>query len=167
MRSCTVLLALAGWAAVLTPTTAAGQTRTATLKIVATVVSDCVVTAQTLDFGNYDPVGTNQTQPLDASTEVSVVCTRGTIAAVDLGDGQHASGGQTRRMAGPGAGLLAYELYVDPGRRVRWGAQSAGVQLPASTSTAPRLVTVYGRVAARQDVVAGRYSDEVMVTVRF
>ena len=144
------------------------QSRTATLKVVAHVVADCVVSTQPLNFGNYDPVGLHATRPLDGATQLSVVCTKGTIAAIEMDNGRHASGGlAARRMAGPGGDLLAYELYSDVARRTRWGTQAEGVIMAAARSIAPRMVTVYGRVAPTQDVAAGSYADEVIVTVRF
>jgi spore coat protein U-like protein len=148
-----------------------GVTKTATLRVSARVVADCAITAQPLAFGPYDPVEANRSQPLDGSTVLSLVCTQGTIAAVDLNNGQHAGAvgptGGVRRMLGPGGAALSYDLYSDASRASRVGVGSAGFALPAAPSIAPRSLTLFGRVAPGQAVPAGTYVDEVIVTVRF
>ncbi len=164
MRRLTAALALV--AGIMAAPSVQAQSRTATLKVVATVVADCLVTPQALAFGAYDPVDVNRTQPLDGTAQLSVVCTKGTIASIELGDGRHAAG-QTRRLAGPGGAFLRYDLYSDAGRLARWGVQAGRVQLPASPSTAPRVLSVYGRIPPNQDVVVGDYLDEVVVTIKF
>jgi spore coat protein U-like protein len=146
------------------------QSRTATLKVSAHVAADCIVTATDLRFGDYDPVGIHRTQPLDATATLSVVCTRGTIAAIDLDDGRtggRTGAGTTRAMAGPGNRVLAYDIYREAARQTRWGRLAGGVSLPAATSTAARTLDVYGRVPPNQDVPIGAYADEVLVTIRF
>jgi spore coat protein U-like protein len=148
------------------------QSRTATLRVSAHVVSDCVVTVRDLLFGDYDPVATNRSQALDATADVTLTCTRGTIAAIDLSDGLYggqarASGVGTRAMGSGARNFLPYDLYKDAGRRERWGQSASGMAMAAASSTAPRTVVVYGRVPANQDAPVGRYVDEVLVTVRF
>ena len=42
-----------------------------------------------------------------------------------------------------------------------------GLTIPAAPSRAARTFTVYGRVPAGQDVVAGPYTDTVVATINF
>jgi len=166
------LFVIAVLLAAVAPESITAQSRTATLRVSAHVVSDCVVTVRDLLFGDYDPVAANRSQALDATADVTLTCTRGTIASIDLNDGLHdsqarASGVGSRAMGSGARNILSYDLYKDAGRRVRWGQYVAGMAMAAAPSTAPRTVVVYGRVPANQDAPVGRYVDEVLVTVRF
>lgn len=153
-----------------TGATAPQQTRTANLRVNAEVVRDCRIQVAPLAFGNYDPVGINRTQPLDASTTIEVTCTRGTISIVFMTLGRYAnriggSTGSARGMLGPLGRLLEYYLYRDASRTERWGA--SGLKLAAAPSSAPRVFTVFGRIVPGQDVPVGNYEDEVVVSLRF
>jgi spore coat protein U-like protein len=97
---------------------------------------------------------------------VVVTCTKGAGTRIDLGLGSNATG-STRRMLG-GTDLLTYELYTDTGRSTVWGSGAgAGQSIPAAPNKNPRTFTVYGRVAAGQDVGAASYSDTVVATINF
>lgn len=136
-------------------------TRTTTFTATAVVAGDCTIEPATLAFGAYDPlVGT----PRDATGTLSIACTRGTPYTVALDAGAHAAGG-TRRMAGPGGGLLQYELYSDVARIAPW-APSTLVGDTAQTAAAIA-VPVYGRIPPGQLVQAGDYTDVVQSTVNF
>jgi spore coat protein U-like protein len=152
---------------VLTSTQVAAATATANLTVSATVSVNCVVTAGTLAFGAYDPVVTNASAALDGSGTFTVACTKGaTGVTIDLGQGANYSGG--RRMVAAGNYLL-YQVYSDAGRTTVWGSTSGGatVAVAAPASSAAATYTVYGRIAAAQDVPAGGYSDTVVATVNF
>jgi spore coat protein U-like protein len=70
-------------------------------------------------------------------------------------------------MAG-GADFLTYELYQDTTHTTVWGTgAAAGLTIVAAPSKAPRTFTVYGRVAAGQDVAAASYTDTVVATINF
>jgi spore coat protein U-like protein len=147
---------------VLCPAPVAAQT-SANLAVTATVVANCSVSAGTLAFGNYDPTAGS---PVDATASVGVTCTQGTVASVGLDTGTFGSGGQ-RRMS-DGSAFLAYDLFKDAGRTDPWGdSGGARLTLAAAPSSAARAVTVYGRVAASQDLAIGAYTDTVVVTVTF
>lgn len=138
-------------------------TATADLSVSAMVVSNCTISAGTVAFGNYDPVGANATTDLDANGTVTVQCTRGTSAAVGLDPGDHFSG--TRRMSDGGTEFLTYELYSDaPGGTVWTNAATVAYVAP---NRSPQDLTVYGRVPGAQDAAAGSYSDTVVATITF
>jgi len=152
------------------PTSAEGQqggSSTATLTVHAVVVRNCTVVASPVDFGNYDPLVANRTQPLDSMGTVTVECTRGTAPTVELDLGSNADG-TTRRMS-EGTEFLVYELYSDPGRTTIWGTGSQGVKLPASPGIGGGATpeTIYGRIDAGQNAAPGDYNDTVNVTVIF
>lgn len=142
------------------------QTATANLNVSATVNSSCTVTTTAVAFGVYDPIVTNASAPLDATGTVVVTCTKGAGSRIDLNTGSNASG-SVRRMAG-GGDFLTYELYQDTTRTTVWGSGSgAGQTITGAPSKAPRTFTVFGRVPAGQDVVAGAYADTVVATINF
>jgi spore coat protein U-like protein len=148
------------------PATVQAQTAQANLAVGATVIRNCTITAGTLAFGNYDPIVANDTTPLDQSGTFTVTCTRGGAPAVwvGMGNGLNYSGG--RRMT-DGAEFLNYELYSNAGRTTVWGNLVGTGLVVSQNGRTPVTVTVYGSVAAGQDVLAGGYADTVVMTVNF
>ncbi len=165
-RHLAVLAAVVG-AAIIGQVSASGASATANLSISATVVSNCTISTLALNFGAYDPVGTNAAANLDGTGTVSVACTKGSTATVGLGLGSNASG-STRQMSSGSGSFLTYELYQDAGYSTVWGNAGTGLLSPAAApSKALRNFTVYGRVPGNQDVPAGAYTDTVVATVNF
>jgi spore coat protein U-like protein len=146
---------------------AQAATATANLAVTARVIQQCTITApNTLAFGDYDPVSANATANLDASTTISVACTRGSTAVwIGLGLGANASGA-VRRLAS-GAERLNYEIYRETGRTTVWGNTSATGVSYTPTSRAATNLTVFGRVPGGQDVAVGTYTDTVVATINF
>lgn len=164
-RSARVALIVGGLALGLTAP-AFAQTATANLGVSATVAKNCSITTSAVAFGSYDPVVTHATSPLDGTGSVVVTCTKGAGTRIDLGLGGNAQG-QNRRMAG-GGDFLTYELYQETGRTTVWGSgASAGMTIPVAPSRAARTFTVFGRIAAGQDVSAASYNDTVVATINF
>jgi spore coat protein U domain-containing protein, fimbrial subunit CupE1/2/3/6 len=164
-RSVRVALMLAGLVLGLAAPTLA-QTDTANLSVSTSVSKNCSITTTPVAFGAYDPVVANVTTPLDAAGAVIVTCTKGAGTRIDLNAGANASG-SIRRMAG-GGDFLTYELYQDTTRTTVWGSGSgAGQTITGAPSKAPRTFTVFGRIPAGQDVVAGAYADTVVATINF
>lgn len=145
------------------------NTNTANLSVSAQVTSTCSITAGSLAFPNYDPVAAAQ---VDGSAALTVSCTKGASVALTLGEGAHAGTGSTpaapvRRMADASSNFLGYTLYTDAGRSTVWGNTGATGVSYTSTTSAANPVSVYGRIAASQDVPAGSYTDTVVATVTF
>lgn len=147
---------------------AQAATATTTFPVTATVLRACVVTANPLNFGNYDPTAP---AALDTTTTLSVLCTIGTSFTVGLNAGTTSgSTVTTRRMANSvnSANLLNYALYQEAARTTNWG-NTPNTDTPAAT-IAPLLastLTVFGRVPSGQNVPEGAYSDTVTVTVNY
>ncbi|MEZ5663368.1 MAG: spore coat U domain-containing protein [Burkholderiaceae bacterium] len=140
---------------------AGSATATNTLLVTATVSAACVVTTLPVAFGVYNPtLGT----VLDGTGTVSVTCTNGTAYTVGLDGGSQAD--VAARAMVNGADLLSYQLYSDALRASAWG-DTVGQLVSATGTGLPVSHTVYGRVAASQNVPAGSYSDTVNVTVTY
>lgn len=156
-------LVLGGFAA----RTVSAATANANLNVSASVASNCTISTAVLDFGTYDPVGTNAATDLDGTGTVTIACTKGASATIGLGLGSNASG-TTRRMTDGSGNFLDYELYQDVSHSTVWSNSGAGLLSPvAAPSKASRNFTVYGRVPSNQDAAAGSYNDTVVATVNF
>jgi len=88
-----------------------------------------------------------------------------------LGQGSHANTGSSdaaplRRLQDSGSNVLTYSLYQDSGRNTVWGNTALTGVSHTGTGSATS-VTVYGQIAAGQNVPAGNYSDVVVATVTF
>lgn len=165
-----LLLCLAVLLVIAAPVTHAA-TATANLSVTATVVASCTISASSLAFGSYDPVVTNASSTLDATGTLNVSCTNGSNGTVTLGQGAHFAGGSTdtaplRRMFDGTTGYLSYALYQDSSRTNVWG-NTAGTGVVYSGTGTGGTLTIYGRVAAGQDVPVGAYSDSVVATITF
>jgi len=150
--------------AVLTSGSARAGSDSANMSVTATVIASCDVSANTLAFGNYDPVSST---PLDASTTISVTCTNGSgyEVAMDAGQGSGATVG-ARKMAS-GANLLTYSIYRDSNRNNVWGATSGGNTVTGTGTGAAQCINVYGRIPVNQTAPIGNYTDTVVVTVSY
>lgn len=127
----------------------------------AVVPDNCLISAQTVDFGSHGVLAGN----LDATGAVSVTCTQGTAYSVALNNGQTGTGPTARRMV-LGAAYVTYGLYRDAARTQPWGA-SAGQTAGGTGSGAAQPLTVYGRVPPQTTPAAGTYSDVVIATVTY
>jgi spore coat protein U-like protein len=159
-----VLLALVAVAATGPRGGAAAATTTGSFSVTANVTVNCKVTGTTLPFGDYDP--TSPTAD-DATSTLSVKCTKGAVvASVQLDKGANAGAG-TQRMMISGADKLSYNLFTDSARSLAWTSATAGNGFTSAGPSTPNTLTVYGRIPIGQDVPAGNYTDTVVATVNF
>lgn len=146
-------------------------TATSSMPVSATVAASCTIDATTaLAFGAYDPIVTNATSPLTGSVAISTTCTNGSPATITLGQGANADASSTaaaplRRML-TGTTFLNYNLYSDAGNTTVWGDTSV-TGVPVTGTGAALSTTVYGSIAAGQNVISGSYTDTVLATVTF
>lgn len=147
------------------------QTAASNFTVSAAVTATCSISTIDMNFGNYDPITTHATTPLDVNGSVTIACTRGTATHIDLSPGSNAANalGTTRAMATAGPDYLSYELYQENTFTTVWGVGSPGNAFvpPVAPSRAPRSFTIYGRIPAGQDGTVGNYSDTVTATVNF
>lgn len=144
-------------------------TLTDNLEVTAQILGTCsALTAGSVAFGTYDPTAV---APTEATGTISVTCTLGTLYKIALGDGTSYSSG-TRHMTGTySSGSLAYDLYQDAARLVKWGDGDPDPVSPATlwhiSSGAATDHTVYGRIPEEQAQVADEYADTVVVTLTY
>jgi spore coat protein U-like protein len=151
---------------------AIAATDTENLTVSATVVETCIINSTTaVAFGNYDPVDTHSGSTLDNSAgNINLTCTDDSLATITIGQGSNPDGSSTdaaplRQMLN-GTFDLPYQLYLDSVGGTVWGDTTLTGKSYTGVGTAEN-VTVYGRIAAGQNVPAGSYTDTVLVTVTF
>jgi spore coat protein U-like protein len=163
-----------GAAGLLCAAAAVAGTAAKNFTVSATVVQNCTITVNNLDFGNYDPVGTNSASGADvtATASIAVNCTKGSAGvSVGLDRGSNASGAQ-RRMAGPGGDVLNYSIADDTGGdwdQTGSAPVTVGTQayLNFTSAATPVAHTAHGTLPKAQDVSVGSYTDTVKATVVF
>ena len=150
--------------------TQAASPQTANLSVTATVSANCTISTTAVAFGEYDPVVTHASTPLDVSGKVSVTCTNGAPATITLGQGPDPGASSTdaapaRRMKA-GANYLNYQLYTEVTHTTVWG-NDTDTDVANTGNGANQDITVYGRVPSGQNVPTGSYSDTVVATITF
>lgn len=145
-------------------------TATSNMGVSAIVSANCTISAGALAFGAYDPVVANAATPLPGTATLTVTCTNGAPSTLTLDQGLNPAGGSTNaaplRQMASGGNFLSYSLFQDNALTVPWG-NTAGTGAPYTGTGASGSVTVYGQVAAGQNVPAGTYNDTVVATITF
>ncbi len=154
-------LAVLGWAVCTSPAQA----------LCVAPLCSCTVTASAMNFGPVVPLSSH---PTDSTATVRVKC--GGVAGlvipyrVDLGPGNGTI--PARRMNGPGASTLSYNLYTNDARTVVWGENQQGVPglitLDLLGLSPEQLLTVYGRIPGSQTLAhPGAHGDSILVTLTY
>lgn len=163
------VLAIASMLVVVASSAFAG-TATSNMSVSAIVSASCTISAGALGFGAYDPLVANATTPLPGQATLTVSCTNGAPATVTLDQGLNPAGGSTNaaplRQMATGGNFLTYSLFQDIALTVPWG-NTAGTGAAYTGTGTTGSVTVYGQVAAGQNVPAGTYQDTVVATMTF
>lgn len=151
---------------------ALAQTQTSSFASTAQVARSCkIVSAPTVEFGTYDSTAAHRTTPLDAVSQVGVVCTTGsTGVGINFNGGENLGAASTqtnpiRRMKS-GTNYLNYQIYTAPSYS-SVAQTNTSFTMANFTSLDPVYWPIYIRVAAGQSVPAGEYQDTITVTVRF
>lgn len=143
-----------------TLTTPIGQ---APFTVTATIVTNCAVSATTLDFGISGVLSNS----VDASNALNVTCTAQTPYTIALDLGTSGATDPTQRKMTKAAETISYGLYRDATRTLVWGI-TTGVNTLAATGTGlAQTHTVYGRVPAQSTPSPGTYTDTIVVTVTY
>jgi spore coat protein U domain-containing protein, fimbrial subunit CupE1/2/3/6 len=145
-------------------------TATTTFQVTATVVNSCVInSASTLAFGNYD---VNAVAAITGTSTINVNCTKGDAYTIALNYGAN-GGSASNRIMVSGTNNLNYNLFTDSGYTKVWNSScGAGNNCDGGTGAGPgagnqQSYTVYGQIAAGQNVPAGSYADTITITVNF
>lgn len=160
------LIALMVAMSLMTATISAADSIGGRMEVTASVVANCRLVVPPLSFGTYDPLDGHSVQPADASTVISVTCTRNTGAAVSFDFGMNSTSGPDRAMSG-GSDVLRYQIYRDAARSLVWSRGADALQVVSRGVSSSELLTVFGRIPPNQEVAPGAYSDLLTATVDF
>jgi len=142
------------------------STTTTTFNATASVAAQCNVSAANLSFGAVNPLITQT----DATTTLTVNCTKNTPYTVGLDAGVTAGATIAQRLMANGANTMQYNLYTNAARSIIWG-NSSGSWVPGTGAGLPtaQTLTVYGRVASGQiNLAVGNYQENtITVTVTY
>jgi spore coat protein U-like protein len=133
-------------------------------RVQADVGKSCLLSVpQAVDFGTASFLNAVR----DAEGRLQVRCTGGTPFRIGLGPGRFPGATvNTRRMAGPGAGGIAYNLFRNSDRTMVWGTGTSDLQGGTGTGLAANL-PVFGRVNPQATPATGLYQDTVVVTLTY
>ena len=132
-------------------------------EVSATFANTCYIsTATDMDFGSVVNLATTR----DQTSTISVRCPTGSDYQIALNFGVNTTGGNVRRMAGPGGNFLNYQLYRNSGRSQVWG-NTSGSDVSGTGNNTIQNYTVYGRVPAQPVGAAGAYADTITVTLTY
>jgi spore coat protein U-like protein len=154
----------AAFCAVGTPALAGQATNT--LPVAVTVATGCTLQTRPLMFDATGIVGSN---PIDATTTITVKCTPNTNYDVDIDTGLHANGNSAnRRMFSASTNsYVSYDVYRDSPRNKVWGRGGNRNVTGNSGTGAPLDIMLYGRVKNTGKIAAGDYLDTLTVTLNF
>ncbi|MGY3690168.1 spore coat protein U-like protein [Bradyrhizobium sp. USDA 3240] len=127
----------------------------------ATVLNNCLVSAQNINFGATGVLSTN----VDATGQLTVTCTPTTSYTVALNGGTTGSPPASRKMS-KGSETVTYGLYKDAVRTQVWG-DTTGNNVPGTGTGLAQNLIVYGRAPPQATPSPGVYSDTVVVTVTY
>jgi len=144
----------------------------------------CTIETRPLSFAPYDPLADME---VDAVAQIIYTCDAGNGGGGGRGRGGGGGGGGSqgirieidqggnnsfdpRAMVGLGFERLEYNIYLDATHRTIWGTGVGSTQVYIDThppNRTPVIVPAFGRIFARQDAIAGIYTDSVRVGIVF
>ncbi|MDH6077997.1 spore coat U domain-containing protein [Chrysosporum ovalisporum FSS-45] len=148
-------------------------TATSNVQVTATVPVSCTISANTIAFGNYDPIGTNATAPLEGTGTLTTTCTNGSAVVVTLGQGNNPEASSTdagpqRRLgngiSGDDNDFLSYKIFTEGGGI--WGNTTDSSVTVSGTGQQVN-TTIYAIILPAQNVSSGNYTDTVTATIDF
>lgn len=144
------------------PNTGSG-TATKTFTSSATVVSNCTLSAATLDFGSAGVLTTN----LDAGSSLNLLCSNTVPYTISLNGGNAGATDPTQRKMSSGANQLTYGIYRDSARTLPWGSTSGTNTVGGTGTGTSQAINAFGRVPSQTTPAPGAYQDSVVVTVTY
>lgn len=143
---------------------------TTTLPVHVTVVPQCAVSANGIEFGTWS------SQAVTGKGTITVTCAQGVEYHVVLNAGGHFDPAtQARQLAGPNLHhKLSYRLYQDSSLSIEWGDRGYANSYPTGSgirgigTNHPQPITVYGAIPTSSvHLPSGSYSDVTLVTIHF
>ena len=142
---------------------AGNKTATTSTSATATVISNCSVSATSVNFGITSVLTSN----IDAVGTLAIQCSPALPYTVSLSGGNSGASDPTQRKMAFGAQQVTYGLYRDSARTLPWGAIAGVNTASGSGSGVAQNLTVFGRIAPQLTPIPGSYSDTIIATVAY
>ncbi len=149
---------------------AQAKTKSATVEVTASVESNCEISANSLNFGVYDP--RNQADTL-ANSAITLTCVKNTpITGVEL-SGLNSNGGRQMK---DGSNTLNYQVYkaadtagtpCSASSTSVWGVLTDALNPGIAPDSSAKIYNMCGVIPAQQDVAVGNYKDTLTATVSY
>ncbi len=165
-----------------------------TIHVSADIVANCLLQTTPLNFGLYDPLVTNATLALSATTTESATCTKGVSAQLALQSqssgavypnpsaalydpttGSTSASVMSSRLQGSANTQLTYAFttalnagstYV-PNTGNYAGGYQGTIGFTGAGVSQPQTIQFTGTIAPGQDVPSGAYADTIVATLSF
>ncbi len=134
-----------------------------TVQVVNT--ASCTVAATAMNFGNITTLATQR----DATSTITVNCTRGIDYTLGLSNGSGGGTGPTsRRMTNPGtASFVTYGIYRNAGRSQPWGNTPGTDTESRRANGNAQNFTAYGRIPVQAEARSFTYTDTIIATITY
>lgn len=132
-----------------------------------TMAQSCHINVTPVAFGSLD--GSPATV-VDSAGSVHINCDPQVSYLIRMDAGRNSSGSfNPRRMLLLGRSeTMEYNLYRDGSRTMIWGDGTSGSSIVTGVGAGvSQDVTIYGRIFAGQNLMVGKYSDSITVTVEW
>jgi spore coat protein U-like protein len=133
--------------------------------------ADCTATSTPLNFGDYNPFDSTPTA-ITATISVTCIATQTATISYKIALGPGGSGNFMRRILRNGGASLNYQLYTSAALDQIWGdgTGNTGQVSDSYVLSARRSQTIsyrlYGSIPPAQNVIAGSYTDPILVILQ-
>jgi len=167
-----ISLFVMGASAVGISTSAYAGNASSSMSVSTNVAAVCTISAGALNFGGYDPTS-NAVQ--NGTATMTVTCTSGAIATIDLDQGANPHTGSTAtapqrqlKFHDTTDHFVNYQLFSENTHTTVWAAGASNNVSYTGTGTASTL-TAYAQIPGNQGTgtPAGTYTDTINATVNF
>lgn len=136
----------------------------AAMPVSLSVSEGCSIAATPMEFAMASASGASAR----SQATVALACSPHTTYEIAIDRGDNPRGGK-RRMANSKTGsTIAYEVYRDAARTLRWGDNFGSDTVGGRVEGGGPVVHIaYGEVAPGERIAAGAYADTLVVTVSF
>lgn len=146
----------------LAPRPAIAATPSAAFAISAMVQASCGASLSATAFRTYAAAAAN------ATSAVSVACSNSApynvALSAETGSGVSVA---TRKMTGPGTGLLGYALSSNLRGIVNWGQTLGTDAVAGKENSFAQMLSGHGQMSGGQYIAAGAYADSITVAVTY
>ncbi len=130
--------------------------------------SNCWVSTSPVVFGSYNVFSTS---PTTSRGTITLTCnnhpSKPMQATISISPGGSGSFNPRQMRSSASDGNMNYNLYTDASLTSIWGDGTGGTSTVSGSASrqSPLVSTIYGSIPARQNLSAGNYSDNLVVTV--